>query len=422
MMALDPSVVFRSIRDLSEDVRDGRISPISLVEQILERIEVFNPQLNAFITVTRDRALADARQAAHEIAAGRWRGALHGIPVAVKDFYDTAGVRTTAAFAHFQNRVPSTDADLVSALRVAGAVLVGKTNMHTLGKGTTSLDSHFGPVVNPWSAAHVAGGSSGGSAVAVASGLCYATVDTDAIGSGRLPAAICGVSCLKPTFGLLSPVGILAGEPVDPAIQTLGHPCVTARSADDVATVLWAILKAAGSQGRETPSGNPRLQQHLGVAANYAGDHVTRAAMRSVVDVLAADGMVVRDVNVPFASASFDLTRVERDRTTINASLFGDVSAVVVPTLTAPAPTVEEARVRGDLAVAPQNTFFCNYYGLPAITVPMAGHGQLPLGVQFVGPSGGDAAVLGIAARYQDAAGWQYLPPPAVQPEPVQRR
>ena len=422
-MTLDPSVVFCSIRDLGEGLRHGRISPIAIVERILERIDALNPRLNAFITVTRDRAVADARQAADEIAVGRWRGPLHGIPVAVKDFYDTAGVRTTAAFAHFENRVPSKDADLVSALRDAGAVIVGKTNMHKLGMGTTSLDSHFGPVVNPWSAAHVAGGSSGGSAVAVAAGLCYATVDTDAIGSGRLPAAICGVSCLKPTFGLLTSAGILAGEPVDPAIQTLGHPCVTARSADDVSTTLSAVLGAAGNRDRKPWRGDPRLLQHVGVAVNYAGDDLTRTAMRSVVDVLEAMGMVVREVDVPFASASFDLTHVERDRATINASLFHDVSAVVVPTLTEPAPTVEEARARGDMAVAPQNTFFCNYYGLPAITVPIVTHGgQLPLGVQFVGPSGGDAEVLRIAAMYQEAAGWRYQPPPAAQPEPAEHR
>jgi aspartyl-tRNA(Asn)/glutamyl-tRNA(Gln) amidotransferase subunit A len=235
-------LAFLSLAEIGARIRDRRISPVSLVEHCLSRIQRLNPMLNAFITVTADLAKEQAESAASEISTGRWRGPLHGVPVAVKDFYDTAGIRTTAGFERFRERVPQHDAVLVSALREAGAVLVGKTNMHKLGMGTTSLDSAFGPVVNPWSAKHVAGGSSGGSAVAVAAGLCYATVDTDAIGSGRIPAAICGVTCHKPTFGLLSPVGILAGEPVEPAIQKLSHPCVTARSTEDVWLAFQAIM------------------------------------------------------------------------------------------------------------------------------------------------------------------------------------
>ena len=138
-----------------------------------------------------------AERAEREIAAGRWKGPLHGIPVAAKDFFDTAGVRTTAAFAAFRDRVPARDADVITRLKNAGAILVAKTNMHELGMGTTSVQSHFGPVRNPWNEAYVAGGSSGGSAAAVAAGLCFATVDTDAIGSCRLPAAICGVVLRK---------------------------------------------------------------------------------------------------------------------------------------------------------------------------------------------------------------------------------
>jgi Asp-tRNA(Asn)/Glu-tRNA(Gln) amidotransferase A subunit family amidase len=219
-----------------------------------------NPTLNAFITVTADLAHEQARNAEREIRAGHWRGPLHGVPVAVKDFYDTAGIRTTAAFERFEYRVPAQDAEIVARLRDAGAVLVGKTNMHKLAMGTTSLDSHFGPVINPWSASHVAGGSSGGSAAAAAAGLCFATIDTDAIGSGRLPAAICGVSCHKPTFGLLSTTGILAGEREDPAVLLLSHPCVTARSVEDVALVLGALTGRAEVKG--SLSRSPRRRGH----------------------------------------------------------------------------------------------------------------------------------------------------------------
>jgi aspartyl-tRNA(Asn)/glutamyl-tRNA(Gln) amidotransferase subunit A len=401
-----PNLAFTPIRELGDRMRRGDGSPIALAEHCLGRIAALNPKLNAFITVTADLAREQARAAEDALRSGRARGALHGIPVAVKDFYDTAGIRTTAAAPQFANRVPARDAELVTRLREAGAVLVGKTNMHVLGTGTTSLESHFGPVVNPWSATHVAGGSSGGSAAAVAAGLCFATVDTDAVGSGRLPAAICGVVCFKPTYGALSARGILEGEPADPTIVALSHPCVTARSADDVALVYEALTAA-----RPTDSAPVH---RVGVVANCAGTPEVKAPLAAVAGALSKMGIATRDVRVPFDSAKFDVRTIERDRAAIESTLFADVDALVLPTLTAPTPTVDEARARGAMAVSPDNTFFCNYYGLPAISVP-AGvdeHG-LPLGVQLVGPKGGDARVLALAQSYQRATGWRYEPPPA---------
>jgi len=179
---------YLTIAEISELIRLQKISPLELVTGCLERIERFNPTLNAFITVIYDEALKNAREAEKEIRSGKWKGPLHGIPVGVKDFYDTAGIRTTAASAHFKDRIPKKDADAVIKLKEAGAIIIGKTNMHELGMGTTSVVSYFGSVHNPWSKDYVAGGSSGGSAAAVAAGLCYATVDTDAVGSCRLPA------------------------------------------------------------------------------------------------------------------------------------------------------------------------------------------------------------------------------------------
>jgi aspartyl-tRNA(Asn)/glutamyl-tRNA(Gln) amidotransferase subunit A len=153
---------------------------------------------------------------------------LHGVPVAVKDFYDTAGIKTTAAFEHFANRIPAKDADVVTKLKDAGAIVIGKTNMDTLGMGTTGLKSFYGPVKNPWNSDYIPGGSSSGSAVAVASGMCFATVDTDAIGSCRLPAACCGVVGFKGTYGLINTRGILAGEqPPDELVIWFSHAGVT---------------------------------------------------------------------------------------------------------------------------------------------------------------------------------------------------
>src|SRR5262249_37485582 len=173
----------QSLRDVSEAIRQRRFSPVDVVTTCLDRIGRLQPRLNAFITVTADAALHAAKVAEEDIAVGRWKGPLHGIPVGIKDFYDTAGLRTTAAFERFRDRIPKKDAVAVEKLKRAGAIVIGKTNMHKLGAGTTGLDSFFGPAINPWNANYIPGGSSSGSAVAVASGLCYATLDTDAIRS-----------------------------------------------------------------------------------------------------------------------------------------------------------------------------------------------------------------------------------------------
>jgi aspartyl-tRNA(Asn)/glutamyl-tRNA(Gln) amidotransferase subunit A len=408
---------FAPISELARDIRERRLSPIAITEKCLGRIEALNPTLNAFITITTDLAREQAAQAEVEIAAGHWRGPLHGIPVAVKDFYDTAGIRTTAGFRQFEHRVPDEDAEMVQRLREAGAILVGKTNMHRLGMGTTSLESDFGPVVNPWNTNHVAGGSSGGSCVAVAAGLCFATVDTDAVGSGRLPAAICGVTCHKPTFGTLSGTGILAGEKAEPDILMLSHVCVTARSADDVSLVFETLTGArdASVDAGGDASRAPVSIRRVGVVANCKASDEIRAAFERVVSTLAAMEIETRDVMVPFDSATFDISRIDADRAAIDASLFADVDAIVLPTLTAPAPTVENARTLGDLGVAPDNTFFCNYYGIPATNVAAGFDGNgVPLGVQFVGPHGADNRVLALARSYQQSTGWRYVPPPGV--------
>src|SRR5436853_1096597 len=197
------------IAEISEQVRRGVISPAKLTKDCLHNIEKLNPTINAFITVTAESALSKARAAEAEIQAGRWRGPLHGIPIALKDLIDTAGVRTTAASALFLNRVPNRDADVVRRLREAGAVFLGKNNLHEFAYGGSSMISHFGPARNPWNPERITGGSSGGSAAAVAAELCYAAIGTDTAGSIREPAAYCGVVGLKPTYGLVSAEGVV---------------------------------------------------------------------------------------------------------------------------------------------------------------------------------------------------------------------
>src|SRR5262245_21562912 len=221
----------QNLAEVSELIRQRRASPVEVVTSCLDRIERLQPRLNAFVTVVADAALDAARSAERDIQHGQWRSPLHGIPVGIKDFYDTAGVRTTAAFEHFKGRIPKTDAVAVAKLKRAGAIVIGKTNMHTLGMGTTGLDSYFGAVKNPWNADYIPGGSSSGSAAAIAAGLCFATLDTDAIGSCRLPAACCGVVGYKGSYGAIDLTGILAGEqPPDDTIRWLSHAGLTTRS------------------------------------------------------------------------------------------------------------------------------------------------------------------------------------------------
>src|ERR1700686_1171363 len=174
--SIDASPASLSLADAARLVRRKKISPVELTQACLSRIEKLNPRLNAFITLSAESALAAARSAEAEINRDAWKGPLHGIPVAVKDLLDTAGVRTTAASALFKDRVPAEDAEVVRRLRAAGAVLLGKLNMHELAFGGSSAISYFGAVRNPWDVAYSPGGSSGGAAAALAGGLCYAAL------------------------------------------------------------------------------------------------------------------------------------------------------------------------------------------------------------------------------------------------------
>lgn len=184
-------------------IRKRHLSPVELTKAFLERIARLQPTLNAFITITSDLALKQAREAEREISRRRYRGVLHGIPMAIKDLFYTAGIRTTAGSKILRNFVPRENATVVDRMREAGAVLLGKTNLHEFAFGATSVNPHYGPVHNPWDLERISGGSSGGSAVAVSAGLCLASLGTDTGGSIRVPAAACGVVGLKPTLGLV---------------------------------------------------------------------------------------------------------------------------------------------------------------------------------------------------------------------------
>jgi len=394
---VEQKLYYRSIGELAALIRSTEVSPVDIVDGCLARIETLNQKLNAFITVLSDEAREHAKVAEAEIEAGKWRGPLHGVPVGVKDFYDTAKVRTTAAFETFKNRIPGHDAEAVAKLKDAGAIIIGKTNMHQLGMGTTGLESYFGPVKNPWNDAYIPGGSSSGSAAAVAAGMCYATLDTDAIGSCRLPAACCGVVGFKATFGAISSKGILEGEKADETILWLSHPGITTRGAEDTAIVLEAL---AESHEEATMS----IPLRVGIADNFTADEQVTRAFTAAVDTMRTFGHHVVRASAPFDMPPFgDIHAIETDRKTIGDRAFKNIDILLLPTTTTTVLTVEQARAKPQ-ALSAGNTMFANYFGLPAVSVPCGVDTRgLPIGLQIVARPWYEAAVLELARQYQAA-------------------
>ncbi|MEJ7628509.1 MAG: amidase [Nocardioidaceae bacterium] len=287
------------------------VSPVELTEALLRRVERYQPDLNAFVTVTADQALDSARRAEREIAKGSYRGSLHGVPVALKDNIATKGVRTTAGSRVLSDWVPGQDAHVVRRLRLAGAVCVGKLGMHEFAFGTTSDNPHFGEIRNPWDLSRSPGGSSGGSGVATAMGMAFATLGTDTAGSIRIPASECGCVGLKATYGRVALRGVI------PLAPTLDHVGPLTRTVNDAAIVLRAVAGhepgGAGSAIRPLPDLVPDLESRahglrIGVPCDYfwqgsgmwrtgghrrALDGAIEGLVRAAVDVLASSGAVV---------------------------------------------------------------------------------------------------------------------------------
>jgi len=447
-----------SIREAGELVRRKAISPVELTRACLLRIEQLNPALNAFITVTAEQAMAQAREAEAEVRRGRWRGPLHGIPVGLKDNIDTAGVRTTLASAIFKDRVPSADAEVVRRLKSAGAVLLGKQNLHEVAFGTTAAVSYFGPVLNPWQPDRIAGGSSGGSAAAVAAGLCFGAVGTDAGGSIRVPSGYCGIVGLKPTYGLVGMRG--AGEEGWWSMNHVGPMC---RSVADAALLLSAI---AGYDPRDSTSIEAPIPDYTAAlrakvsALRLAAprevfydklDPEIEAAMSKALGVLRSltaglrevslqpiSGTIAADIvlaenyafHAPYfaktpqlyhASISRNLRQGSEVTTAVYiqarreldgarraiGAIFSAVDLLVTPTTAVLPPTIEEAVRLGIELELIRNTAPFNTYGLPTISIPCGFTSSgLPVGMQISGPRFGEAKVLALAHAYQQATDW----------------
>ena len=440
-------------------MRRREISPVEIARVCLDRIERLNPTLNAFISVTAESALAEARAAETEIGRGEWRGPLHGVPVALKDLIDTANVRTTSGSALHEDRVPERDAEVVRRLRHAGAVIVGKNNLHEFAYGGSSLVSHFGDVHNPWDVGRIAGGSSGGSAAAVIAGLAWAAIGTDTAGSIREPAALSGCVGLKPTYGRVSSRGVI------PLSTSLDHVGPMAATVADAAIVLQAI---AGYDAGDTTSFDVPVadytgalredakQMRVGVARDYffddldpevaaALEHALHGIATLVAEMKevrlevptdrtlqAAEAYAYHAANVAASPELYQPETVRRIRSgeKVTAAeyierrreleaarrgiraVFAGVDVLVTPTTPLSAPSIAELKMNPDeLRPAElkllRNTRPFNVWGLPAISVP-CGFTQsgLPIGLQIAGPHWREDLVLRLAHAYEQATAW----------------
>ncbi len=394
------------ISKVSERIKNGELSSVELVSNCLDKIEELNPKLNAFITVNTIQAMKEAEIAEKEIENKKWKGPLHGIPVGIKDFYDTAGIKTTAAFQYFKDRIPIKDADGVTKLKEAGAIIIGKTNMHQLGMGTTGLESYFGAVKNPINTHYIPGGSSSGSAAAVGAGMCYATLDTDAVGSCRLPAACCGVVGFKGTYGLIDSKGILDGEqPPDEIILWLAQLGITTRSVEDTAILLDALVNQNGNKNNNYFLGlNKKREIKIGVANNFKVNNEIKIIFENAIKVISGLGYPINYIAAPFWNFGEGISDIEKDRKEIANKVFRDINILLLPTLQTLVPTVES--VTGNpQGLSAELTLFANYYGLPAISVPCGfDKNGLPVSLQIVGSHWSENLVLNLASNYQKIA------------------
>ena len=290
-MATEP----RTIAEVARALRARHTTSEAVTERCLERIAERNPALNAFITVLGDEARAQAREADREMQTGRHRGPLHGVPISLKDLIDLRGMRTTAASRVRQHHIAASDALVTARLREAGAVFVGKTNLHEFALGTTNEDSAFGAVRHPLDPGRSPGGSSGGSAASVLGEMAYASIGTDTGGSIRIPSAACGLVGLKPGFGEIPTDGIV------PLSTTLDHVGPICRSAEDAA-ILYDVLRGAAPGARAAAA---RTGMRLGVLRGYFTallDPQVALAFERACGRLRDEGVALEEIDIPHAS------------------------------------------------------------------------------------------------------------------------
>ncbi len=449
----DPSAL--TLAQAAHALTQRTVSSEELTKACLNRIHRYDNQLNAFVTVREEEALAEARVCDAQRKTGKKLGALYGIPIALKDNIDTAGIRTTAASQVFRDRVPTEDAEVARRLKAAGTILLGKLNLDEFAFEGTGTTSFFGPVHNPWNLQRIAGGSSAGSAAAVSAGLSFASVGSDDGGSVRIPSSFCGVVGFKTSYGRVSTRGVL---PSAYSLDTVGP---ITRSVEDAALMLQVLagFDPLDSITVDVPVPNyvealhaPVSGLRIGVPRDYFFDGLdpdVAAAVADAIKLLSAHVREVHDVAVPrfrfvengsydvellhYQAEFFDKTpelyhpwsrkqltelksvtavnyvetlkRVREARRNIRR-VFEGVDVLVLPTMREPAPSIEET-INETHQRAPSNVAAFNRFGTPAISVPCGfSKDGLPIGLQIVGPAFGERTVLSVAHAYQTLTSW----------------
>jgi aspartyl-tRNA(Asn)/glutamyl-tRNA(Gln) amidotransferase subunit A len=445
-------------------LKHKEISPVELVQAHLERIQTLDQRLNAFITIVPEFALQTAHQLEAEILRGDYRGALHGIPLALKDLYETQGVRTTAGTTFFADYTPETDAVAVQKLKKAGAVILGKLNMHEIALGVTNENPHYGDCCNPWDLRRISGGSSGGNAAALAAGLCMGALGSDTGGSIRIPAALCGVVGLKPTYGRVSLRGVI------PLSWNLDHAGPMARCVRDVAILLQAI---AGYDPEDAWSADEPEEDFLKDSIrNLNGWRIALAEDDYFTDTEIVDGEVLRAVHdaakvlerlgaqverVPFPNAreaamtnglmtpadaaafhhqrlsenpqgfgqdvlkrlqagaaytSVEYSLARRMQTILRCQFndfFKEFDLLLTPTTAITAPIRGSADAVDRARLLTRFTAPFNLTGLPALAVPCGWSAEkMPIGLQIVGKQWSESKILRAGELYEQVRGIQF--------------
>ena len=462
---------YQSAGELSRLVQRKEVSPVEIVDAHLARIEATERVLNSFITLLPEQARAAARQAEAQIRAGNYRGPLHGIPVGLKDLFNTGGVRTTSGSRIFDTFVPAQDCTVATRFREAGAILLGKLNMHQLAYGPTGENPDYGHMHNPWNPELITGGSSGGSGSSVAAGQCTIAMGTDTGGSVRIPAALCGIVGLKPTYGLVSRHGLT------PLSWGMDHAGPMVRTVEDAALTMNAI---AGYDPKDVASARVELPDYttaltgdvrglrVGIPKEYLEaplDPQVAQAVRDAISLLDEMGAIVIEVSFPMFSLSqalssaivmaeaaacyrdllvqdgdklyppvrlrleaglfitaADYLRAQQARSHFNRQarqLLREVDLLAGPTEPITAPKLLETRVQvgehtvGTTAALIQYTRPYNITGSPAISIPCGfSDAGMPIGLQLAGRPFDELTVLRAAHAYEQATDWHQRRPP----------
>ena len=464
-------ICYMGAGDLSKLVQSKEISPVEIIEAHLTRIDATEPVLNSFITLLADQARKSARQAEKDIQAGRYKGPLHGIPVALKDLYNTGGVRTTSGSRIFDTFIPTEDCTVAAKFHQAGAILLGKLNMHQFAYGPTGENPDYGHMHNPWNPDMVTGGSSGGSGSAAAAGQCTITTGSDTGGSIRIPAALCGIVGLKPTYGLVSRYGLSALS------WSLDHPGPMTRTVEDTAITMNVI---AGHDPKDVASAKVDIPDYtsaltgdvkglrIGIVKEYFEvplDPQVRKAVMDAISLLESMGAEIKEVSYPMFNQSqaisstvlmAEATAYHRDllekdghqlyepvRQRLEAGLFisaaeylraqqarsifdqqgrrllDEVDLLAGPTDPVTAPEILASKVMageqevGVVGALTQYTRPYNINGFPAISVPCGfSDDEMPIGLQLAGRPFDELTVLRAAHAYEQANDWHTRRPP----------